>query len=138
MSYSTAQSIELVRRAIFETPAIQDLIEERVYTRHLRDEEVTTIRMPLVVVAVRKSPMAYSSKWRKREFHIYAYSNNSQDEARQLYALVRNRLHFQCLKEPEPSKFRAIPTEIDDGMQDWNPQVRAWFVRGVWRVQGGD
>jgi len=138
MSYSTAQAVELVRRALFETPAIQSMVDDRVYTRHLRDEDASTVKMPLVVTAVRTSPASFSSRWRRREFHIYAYSNSSQDEARQLYALVQERLSYACLHEPHPSAFRVVCTEIDDGMQDWNPQVRAWFVRGVWRVQGGD
>lgn len=137
MSYDTDIAIDLVRRALFENAAVQGLVDERVYTRHLRDEDEGSIKMPLVIIDLDRSPQVFSSTWRPRQFYIFAYSANSMEQARQLYRAVHTRLHGACLTEPAPSTFRVACHEIDDGRGGWNPQVRGWFVRGTWKVQGG-
>lgn len=110
-----------------------DLVEGRVFTQHLTDEDATTVLEdgPLLVTAFRAGRLHYNQVVQATVFELWAYSRTSADEAARIYDLATDVLQAERLTVTgtDPAVVCQETLRPHDG---WNRNLRAWFLEGRW------
>lgn len=138
-----AQEVPLLKQLLVhhltQDPTLLELLGgPRVYTAHGRDSEEATRETGCVVIQMRGGPTLDSSPVATRTFWLWAYSARNPSEAGDVYVAARNVLRLQGLTAPLTTwgapafPLCAYCRETSGPIEDFNPQLTAWWSRGTW------
>ena len=126
--------VALIRNHLLGLDTLTAEVEDRIRTTHTQDPD-GQLTYPLLIIDAETGIAGYQGTYQRLTVRIYAYSDESQDQADALYDLAY--LATQAVRLWDPSG--VIPTagymrEVERPEPGFNDQTRAWFSRGTWIV----
>ena len=118
-----------------EDSAVFAIVNGRVHTRHLEDDEAQSAEYPLVVLSFRTGIRQYNPVVSYPVFEVWTYSRLSQGDATDLYDTVAEALQAERFLLYDKAGTRtgsSIVSETQQGTEGFNPQTRAWFTQSRW------
>ncbi len=142
---STLDMKAVVRHNLLQDPGVRAFIVDAgggVFSGHDRASLESSKRVPTVIMDVRGGKDFAQAPVGRKLWHLYAYSNKSEDEAGQLYEAVKAVMQRKGLVgrlDELGARCESVCVYAieDDGPVDgWNEDVASWFKRGTWLVWG--
>lgn len=124
----------LLRGFLLAKASVTDKVGDNIVTAHNFDPS-TALDYPRVIVDLTSGTGRYQGGLQAWNVEIYAYSDESQDEADAVYDAVYLALQAERLYD-EGGTISAAGSarEVERPIPGYNEQTRAWFARGTWIV----
>lgn len=130
---------QLIRNTLLNASGVSTLIASgAVFTDHPRNPDSASVPMPCLIIDMRGGAGGYQGAIQSLQFHLYAYSRTSQDEADAVYHAAYSALQAERLYDGTTSGGSRVNTAAgvarETGRPDsgYNEEVGAWFARGLW------
>jgi len=122
--------LQLIRLKLLGTPAITDLVGERIHTSHFMDFDNVTRPLPCIVLELVGGEMAYNQRFQQTTIYIYTYSNQNSAQTLQVYHQCTLALHAERLSH-DSLTLKGMLEEISRPTSGYNDKVRSWYARGT-------
>lgn len=140
MALEITATMRVIRHNLMSDPDVYRIVGSSVFTAHTRDAEEATRLQPTVIIELRSGDVRISAPVARRTAWIYAYSNRSPDEARELYDAIAKVLRRRGLR----GQLDAMGNPCDDMclyaweqnavIEAYNDLASAWFTRGTFSI----
>ena len=128
----------LVRNRFMAVDAVTALVDDRIRSEYVVDPD-SDLAYPMLIIDIQDGRGNYCGGLRRVVMHLYAYSDESQATADQVYDAAYDGLQAKRLWDSTGTISAAgYAEETERPATGWNEQTRAWYARGTWvlRVAG--
>ena len=131
MANSVSDLLQTIRVQLIDDATLFALVDDRVRTAHVAENEGAAPGMPLVIVAPLGGSSPYSGAVQSVSLEIYAYSKISEGEALRVYEEVHRILQASRAALSGLS-LRGMLRETSRPRHGYNDLLLAYYVRSTW------
>lgn len=131
MANSTSDLLQSLRALLLSDATLFGLVDDRIRTAHVAENDGAAPGMPLVIVAPLGGSMPYSGALQVVSLEIYAYSKISEGEALAVYERVHSVLQAARIAL-DGLDLRGMLRETTRPRHGYNDALLAYYVRSTW------
>jgi len=131
LANSTSDLLQSLRALLLSDATLFGLVDDRIRTAHVAENDGAAPGMPLVIVAPLGGSMPYSGALQVVSLEIYAYSKISEGEALAVYERVHSVLQAARIAL-DGLDLRGMLRETTRPRHGYNDALLAYYVRSTW------
>lgn len=131
MANSTSDLLQSLRAILLADATLFGLVDDRIRTAHVAENDGAAPGMPLVIVAPLGGSMPYSGALQVVSLEIYTYSKISEGEALSVYERVHAVLQASRIAL-DGIDLRGMLRETTRPRHGYNDALLAYYVRSTW------
>ncbi len=121
----------LIRHKLLDSDAVQNLVENNIFTAHPKDPDRGYVSYPCISVATAGGFSRYQAGLQHLNLDISAHSKISSDEAEEVYQKLFEALHAARLAK-ENIAAKGCARELARPDTFFDERTKSWGVRGRW------